>query len=58
MRRSPGAAIAPGDASRSVLVARMNMRDLNAMPPIGSNIVDAAGVTLLTDWINGLVNCN
>ncbi len=50
--------IAPGDASRSVLVARMDVRDANAMPPLGSTVVDAAGVTLVTDWINGLANCN
>jgi uncharacterized repeat protein (TIGR03806 family) len=50
--------IAPGEAARSVLVARMNVRDLNAMPPIGSNLVDAAGVTLISDWIDGLANCN
>jgi hypothetical protein len=28
------------------------------MPPLGSTIVDADGVTLLTDWINGLAGCN
>jgi hypothetical protein len=50
--------IAPGDASRSVLVARMNTRDVNGMPPIGSNVIDAAGVTLITDWVNSLANCN
>ena len=50
--------IAPGDASRSVLVERMNVRDVNGMPPIGSNIVDTDGVLLLTNWVNSLVNCN
>ncbi|MDH3806026.1 MAG: hypothetical protein OEU90_11225, partial [Gammaproteobacteria bacterium] len=50
--------IAPGDASSSVLVARTNRRDVDGMPPLGSTIVDADGVTLLTDWINGLANCN
>jgi uncharacterized repeat protein (TIGR03806 family) len=50
--------IAPGDAARSVLVARMNVRNLDAMPPISSNVIDAFGVTLITDWINGLANCN
>ena len=50
--------IAPGDALRSVLVARPNRRDTDGMPPLGSTIVDAAGVALLTDWINGLANCN
>jgi len=50
--------ITPGNASRSVLVERTNRRDVNGMPPLGSTIVDADGVTLLTDWINGLANCN
>lgn len=50
--------IAPGDASRSVLVARTNRRDVAGMPPIGSTLVDTDGVSLLTDWINGLADCN
>jgi uncharacterized repeat protein (TIGR03806 family) len=50
--------IAPGNASRSVLVARVSTRDSNGMPPVGSTISDAAGVALLTSWINSLVNCN
>lgn len=49
--------IAPGDAARSVLVARMNRRDVNAMPPIGSNVIDASGVALLTAWVNSLTGC-
>jgi len=50
--------IAPGDASRSVLVERVNRRDVNGMPPLGSTIADSDGVMLLSDWINGLANCN
>jgi len=50
--------LAPGDASRSVLVARVDRRDVDGMPPLGSTIVHADGVTLLTDWINALPNCN
>jgi uncharacterized repeat protein (TIGR03806 family) len=50
--------IAPGDAGRSVLVARMNRRDANGMPPIGSAQADAAGVMLISDWINSLMSCN
>lgn len=50
--------IAPGDAARSTLVARTNRRGDNvAMPPVGSTVVDTAGVTLLTDWVNGLSTC-
>ncbi len=49
--------VAPGDAARSLLVIRPNRRDVHGMPPLGSTIVDAAGVQLLTDWINGLSGC-
>jgi len=51
--------IAPGAASRSVLVERANRRDTVSigMPPIGSTLVDTAGVALLTDWVNGLTGC-
>ncbi len=50
--------VAPGDAARSTLVARMNRRGDNvAMPPVGSTVVDSAGVTLLTDWVNALTAC-
>ncbi|HKE93074.1 MAG TPA: PQQ-dependent sugar dehydrogenase, partial [Povalibacter sp.] len=49
--------IAPGNATNSIIVNRVNRRDANGMPPVGSNVVDAAGVTLLTQWINGLTGC-
>ena len=50
--------IAPGDAARSTLVARMSRRGDNvAMPPVGSTVVDTAGVALLTDWVNSLASC-
>ena len=49
--------IAPGNAARSVLVARANRRDAAAMPPVGSTVVDATGVALLTSWIDALAGC-
>ena len=49
--------IAPGSAANSVLVARMNRRDANGMPPLASNVVDAAGVALLQQWIASLATC-
>ncbi len=49
--------IAPGDANRSVLLERMQRRDANGMPPIASNLVDSAGVTLMQNWINSLSVC-
>jgi uncharacterized repeat protein (TIGR03806 family) len=49
--------IAPGSAANSVLTARMNLRDANGMPPLASTIVDAAGVTLVQNWIASLTTC-
>jgi uncharacterized repeat protein (TIGR03806 family) len=49
--------IAPGSAANSILINRTNRRDANGMPPLGSNQVDAAGVTLLTQWVSGLAGC-
>ena len=49
--------IAPGSAANSIVVNRANRRDSNGMPPLGSNQVDTAGVTLLTQWINSLTGC-
>ena len=50
--------IAPGDASRSTIVDRMQRRDVHGMPPVGSNLVDNAGVTLVSNWIDQLQSCN
>jgi uncharacterized repeat protein (TIGR03806 family) len=50
--------VAPGAPENSLVIERTARRDIHAMPPIGSNIVDAAGVTLLTEWIAGLSGCN
>ncbi|MEX1994861.1 MAG: PQQ-dependent sugar dehydrogenase [Steroidobacteraceae bacterium] len=50
--------IAPGDDARSVLLARMARRnDPNMMPPIASNVRDAAGEGLISAWIDSLANC-
>jgi uncharacterized repeat protein (TIGR03806 family) len=49
--------IAPGSATNSVLLARMNRRDFNGMPPLATNVIDTAGVTLVQDWINSLTTC-
>jgi hypothetical protein len=51
--------IAPGDPDRSVVVTRIETLDpQHRMPPVGSNVVDAAGVRLLRDWIGQLSGCN
>lgn len=49
--------IAPGSSTNSVLVNRMNRRDAAAMPPLGSNTVDTAGVALISQWIDSLSAC-
>jgi len=50
--------IAAGDAGSSVIPGRMEVRDADGMPPLGSNVVDVSGVSLIRTWIGGLVNCN
>ncbi len=51
--------IAPGDAARSVLLARMARRnDPDMMPPIASNLRDSAGETLISSWIGSLTPAN
>jgi uncharacterized repeat protein (TIGR03806 family) len=49
--------IAPGSSGNSILVNRMNRRDQFAMPPLGSNQIDSAGVALISEWIDGLSGC-
>jgi hypothetical protein len=61
-RRGLGAAsalptlrIAPGMPEQSAVYVRMASRDPNVqMPPIGSHVVDAAGLAQLATWISGL----
>jgi hypothetical protein len=50
--------IMPGNAARSMVVARMNRIGADAMPPLGRHVIDTAGVQLITSWINGLASCN
>ncbi len=49
--------IAPGDPDRSVLLARGGRRDAAGMPPLGSLVVDEAGLSLVREWISGLSTC-
>jgi uncharacterized repeat protein (TIGR03806 family) len=43
--------ITPANPGASVLHLRMARRGANQMPPVGSNIVDSAGVALIEQWI-------
>ncbi|MBA2320694.1 MAG: hypothetical protein H0V89_06010 [Deltaproteobacteria bacterium] len=49
--------VAPGDPAISVLSARMHRRDDDAMPPIGTELVDDVGVGVVDDWIAALATC-
>jgi hypothetical protein len=45
--------IAPGDPSRSAVIVRMNTRNpYGQMPPLGTKLVDADAVKLITRWIS------
>jgi hypothetical protein len=46
--------IAPTSPSTSVLYLRMNQRGAKQMPPISTNVVDAAGALLLSQWITAM----
>lgn len=48
---------APGAPERSLLVERMDRRDLYAMPPLASKQVDSQGVALIGDWIASVAEC-
>jgi len=49
--------IAPGEPERSVLLARMKVRDVNQMPPLASHVVDQAAVDVISAWIGELASC-
>jgi len=54
----PGARIlSPGHPERSVLLERLRRLDAQRMPPVGSLVVDQAGVDLLGAWIASLAGC-
>jgi hypothetical protein len=46
--------IAPGDITRSVILARVAMRGPGQMPPVGSRVPDSEGVRTLAEWIASL----
>ncbi|MGB0495149.1 MAG: PQQ-dependent sugar dehydrogenase [Kangiellaceae bacterium] len=50
--------IAPGNAAASVLVLRMQRLDDDRMPPLASLIEDEVATGVISDWINGLNDCN
>lgn len=46
--------IVPGKANQSQLYQRMNVRDLTAMPPLGTEEVDSQAMTTIWKWISEL----
>ncbi|WP_331345622.1 PQQ-dependent sugar dehydrogenase [Cellvibrio sp. UBA7661] len=49
--------IMPGEPARSVLLARIKVRDQNQMPPLGSHLVDEEGVAIIEAWIASMEGC-
>ncbi|MGV8836218.1 PQQ-dependent sugar dehydrogenase [Cellvibrio sp.] len=49
--------LAQGEPERSVLLARMKVRDVNQMPPLASHVVDQEAVDVIAAWIGGLASC-
>ena len=49
--------LVPGDPAHSLILLRMQRRDANAMPPLGSTVAEDAGVQLVSDWIASLGPC-
>lgn len=47
-------AVAPGQPEKSELWVRMGLRDFNAMPPLGTKVVDDGGRDAVRAWILGL----
>ncbi len=50
--------VSPGHPERSVLLQRTRVLDSTRMPPVGSLVVDQAGVELLRAWIATLSGCD
>ncbi|WP_373045696.1 PQQ-dependent sugar dehydrogenase [Vulgatibacter sp.] len=49
--------VAPGAPERSIVAVRMERLGAGRMPPVGSGVVDEAGLALVEDWIRGLPSC-
>jgi hypothetical protein len=52
--RSGRTRIISGNSAQSLLIDLMSRRDKQAMPPVGSKVVDADGVAHLAAWIDAL----
>ncbi len=52
-----GKLLKPGAPTESILYQRLNRRDEQQMPPLGSNQIDQKGVALIEAWILSIANC-
>ncbi|MEW5755956.1 MAG: hypothetical protein AB1810_06590 [Pseudomonadota bacterium] len=50
--------IVPGNASKSIVVTRMNRTTEGLMPPVGRATVDSEAVSVMQSWINSLTACD
>jgi len=50
--------LVPGMPQQSILIERIRLNNQNRMPPIGSNVLDTMAITLLSDWVSAISNCN
>jgi len=46
--------VAGGDTSKSAIYVRMNLRDKDQMPNLGTEVVHTAGLAAIKAWIDGL----
>jgi hypothetical protein len=49
--------LTPGSAAESIVHLRMTRRDADAMPLLGSTVVDSQNAVLIEGWIDGLLSC-
>lgn len=55
--RADARIISPGAPEFSVLLQRMDRRDADAMPQLGTFEIDDDAVSLVHEWIDGLADC-
>lgn len=47
----------PGNSADSIIVRRLRAVDDQRMPPLGSNVPDEQGITVIEQWIQSLTAC-
>ena len=49
--------LTPGSADESLVYLRMSRRDSDAMPPLGSTVIDSKAADFIKEWINKIGQC-